>query len=51
MPDLGQYTDTVLAAYVIGLLLLIALTSMSVFRANKIKKQLSELEKGRKRHG
>lgn len=51
MPDLGKYADTVMAAYGIALLLLVALIVLSLLRAQKVKKQLSELEQRRKNNG
>lgn len=51
MPELGQYAQPVLLSYAAGAVLLIALILVSLRRAAKIKKQLSELEKRRGGNG
>ncbi len=51
MPDLGQYAGPVLAAYGVGLFLLIGLTVWSLNAAKSSKKQLEELEARRKKNG
>ncbi len=50
MPDLGKYTDTVLSAYGLTLLLLVVLVVASLWRARRVKAQLAEVEE-RVKHG
>ena len=44
MPDLGNYAGTVLSAYAITFILLIALVWISLVRSRKAGEQLSKLE-------
>ncbi len=44
MPDLGKYADTVLSAYAVSIILIVALVAASMIRAGKVKKQLQEIE-------
>ncbi len=44
MPDLGKYTDTVLAAYAVSLGLIVVLVIVSLMRSAKVKAQLQALE-------
>jgi len=51
MPDLGKYEATVLAAYGVTIVLLLALVGLSLWRSRRSKRQLAELEARRKKHG
>ena len=44
IPDLGKYSDAVLSAYAISLLLLLGLVMFSWRRAEKVKRDLEEIE-------
>ena len=44
MPDLGKYAETILSAYAVTIVLIIAIIVTSVMRARKTKRQLDELE-------
>ena len=49
MPELGKYTDTVLSAYGVSILLILGLVAVSLLRARKVKNQLQEVEEKAKR--
>lgn len=51
MPDLGKYADTVLSAYAVSIILILALVAVSMIRAGKVKKQLQEIEEKVKNNG
>lgn len=51
MPDLGKYADTVLSAYAVSIILIVALVVVSMIRAGKVKKQLQEVEEKVKNNG
>lgn len=51
MPDLGKYAETVLSAYAVSILLILALVAVSMIRAGKVKKQLQEIEEKVKKNG
>ena len=51
MPELGKYAETVLSAYAVSLVLLVALIWISIRRAKKIKKQLESVESKVKPNG
>lgn len=51
IPDLGKYADTVMAAYGVSLVLLIALVLVSVTASRRAAKALKSAEERRKRHG
>lgn len=51
MPDLGKYTDTVLASYAVSLILLAGIVLLSLYRSKRVKKELQELETKVKKHG
>jgi len=51
MPDLGKYTDTVLGAYAVALILIAVLTVQSLLKAAKVKRTLSQTEKRRQKNG
>ena len=44
MPDLGKYADTVLSAYAVSLVLIVALVAFSVARARRVRRALDEVE-------
>ena len=44
MPDLGKYADTVLSAYAVTILLLVALVWLSLRRAAKVRRALEAQE-------
>lgn len=44
MPELGKYAATVLSAYGVSILLLLALAGLSLWRARRVKAQLAEVE-------
>ena len=48
MPDLGEYTFTVLLAYGGALLMLAVILILSVIQSIRVQKQLSEIEARRK---
>ncbi len=49
MPDLGEFTVEVLAAYGLSIALLVGLTLMSMRRARKMRAQLAEVEARKER--
>lgn len=51
MPDMGKYAETVLAAYVVSLVLIVVLVGISLWRSSKVKKELQALEKKVKSNG
>lgn len=48
MPDLGNYATSVLSAYGVGIVLLVALVAMSLFRSARVKAELDAIEARRK---
>ncbi|MDJ0628929.1 MAG: heme exporter protein CcmD [Rhodobacter sp.] len=44
MPDLGKYAGTVLSAYAISLVLLVALVALSWWQARRMKRRLDAAE-------
>ncbi len=50
MPELGKYAATVLGAYCVSLVLIVALTVASLWRARRVKRDLDDLEERRSRH-
>ncbi len=44
MPDLGKYAGTVLSAYAVSLVLIVALVAVSVMRARRMRRALQEVE-------
>ncbi len=44
MLDLGKYAGTVLSAYGVAIVLLVALVAVSLWQGAKIKRQLAEIE-------
>jgi len=50
MPDLGQYTTVVFAAYAIGVGLIVGLTMLSLWQARNARAQLNMLESDRKKN-
>ena len=51
IPDLGKYGTVVLSAYGITIILILALTILSLRRARKTRAQLAALEARRKKNG
>jgi len=51
MPDLGKYADTVLSAYGVSLLLLLALLVMTLIRGAKVRADLKRVEERMRRNG
>lgn len=48
MPELGKYAATVLSAYGVSLLLILALVLMSVRRARRVRAELDRIEERQK---
>ncbi|MFC6687912.1 heme exporter protein CcmD [Jhaorihella thermophila] len=44
IPDLGKYADTVLSAYAISILLLVALVVLSLRRGRKVREEMERTE-------
>ncbi len=51
MPDLGKYAESVLSSYAVSIALIAGLIVFSVMRANRVKKQLQEIENKVKSNG
>ena len=51
MPELGKYAETVLSAYAVSVVLIVALVLVSMLRAKKVKNQLQDIEMKAKRNG
>jgi heme exporter protein D len=51
MPELGKYAETVLSAYVVSIILIVALVGISIYRSKKIKKKLQDVENRMKNNG
>jgi len=51
MPDLGKYAEAVLSSYALSIALIAGLIVVSVMRANRVKKQLQEIENKVKSNG
>jgi heme exporter protein D len=51
MPDLGKYADTVLSAYGVSLLLLLALLVITLMRGAKVRADLKQVEERMRRNG
>jgi len=51
MPDLGKYETTVLSAYGVTILLLVALVGLSLWRARKVRRALAAQEERMARNG
>ena len=51
MPDLGKYSDTVLSAYGVSIVLIVGLVLFSIRRARKMKALLESVEKKVKSDG
>lgn len=48
LPDLGKYAETVLSAYAISIVLIVALVGLSLRRSKRIKDALAQAEVQRK---
>jgi heme exporter protein D len=44
IPDLGKYADTVLSAYAVSILLLVALVGFSLRRGRKVRAEMEKIE-------
>ncbi|MGI9367499.1 MAG: heme exporter protein CcmD [Ruegeria sp.] len=51
MPELGKYADTVLAAYGVSILLLLALIVFSIQRGRKVRAEMDRVEQRASRNG
>ncbi len=51
MPELGKYAVTVLSAYGASIILIVGLVCTSIYRSNKIKKRLQDIENKVKNNG
>lgn len=51
MPDLGKYADTVLSAYGVSILLVVALVWISIRRSGRVRQQLQDVEAKVKQNG
>ena len=51
MPDLGKYAETVLSAYAVSIVLIVALVAVSMIRAGRVKRQLQDVEMKVKKDG
>lgn len=49
MPELGKYAETVMSAYAVSLLLLVALAGWSIWRARRVRADLDAIEARRKK--
>ena len=45
MPDLGKYAETVLSAYAVSIVLLVAIVALSLWRGRRVRAQMIEAEK------
>ena len=43
MPDLGKYAQAVLSSYAVSIALLVVLVAMSVWRARKTRRELTDI--------
>ena len=50
MPDLGKYSDTVLSAYGVSILLLLGIVALTVWTGRRVRAELRDVET-RKDHG
>lgn len=51
MPDLGKYAQAVLSSYAVSIALLVVLVAMSVWRARKMRRELTDIEQRVRRDG
>ena len=49
MPELGKYAGAVLSSYAVSLVLIVALVLVSILRARRVKRELSQIEARQKR--
>lgn len=47
LPDLGKHADTVLSAYVISIVLLVGLVTLSFWQSHRARIRLSQIESRR----
>ena len=51
MPDLGKYGDTVLSAYAVSIVLVLALVVLSLWRGKRMRADLIKVEERVRRNG
>lgn len=51
MVDLGKYADTVLSAYAVSLVMLVALVVLSIRRGRKVRADMEKIEARGRKHG
>ncbi|MEM7317685.1 MAG: heme exporter protein CcmD [Pseudomonadota bacterium] len=51
IPDLGKYADTVLWAYAVSLVLLVALVGLTIYRGRKVRAEMEHAERSAARNG
>ena len=51
MPDLGKYAQAVLSSYAVSIAVLVVLVAMSVWRARKTRRELTDIEQRVRRDG
>ncbi len=51
MPDLGKYAETVLSAYGVSIVLILALVGLSLWRGRRIRAEMERIEKRASRRG
>lgn len=51
IPDLGKYAGTVLSAYGISIVLLVALVALSICRGRKVRSEMERVEQRMSRNG
>jgi len=51
MPDLGKYGDTVLSAYAVSIVLLVAIVALSLWRGRRVRAALKDTEARVKQRG
>lgn len=44
MPDLGKYSDTVLSSYIVSIVLLVVLVTLSIRASRKARAELQKVE-------
>ncbi|WP_208351967.1 heme exporter protein CcmD [Pseudaestuariivita rosea] len=51
MPDLGRYATEVISAYVVSIVIILAIVALTLWQARKTKARLEEVEKRSVRRG